>query len=339
MRSPYAVVSLLFLGAAMAIVTLRDAKARSPCPDRPPPPTAAKPAPWPSELPRDWTDDEGKDMRLFNPATGEIELEYVSAEPNCPTGDHRKFYLKDATFDGINLRGKMVRCTATQELLSKCASPPTFETDFYTISITRNQIAGYYRSEWLEPIKEPKAGQCPYARNPSGDGWCPFTLTFGGPPPCADTAAAVQLYSAVVLTQDLANQAQHAVSDPDLRSSMSATFSALGAIELALDGVISAETRCKDLHDSIAPLQKFGNAISEVNSARCGRQLAAGFDHLLAVSSELGERLVHLPELAPAFQALGSIKSLYRDPAGKLDAELRWGAQFGQIRGYQTPNC
>ncbi len=330
--------SLVFVATAAGFLLPRDVEARSSCLGRPPPPSTGKQVPWSSELPRDWKNDEGQELSLFNPAAGEIELEFLGTEPNCPTGDHRKLYLKDATFDGTNLRGKMVRCTA-QELIKKCGMPTTFETDFYTISVTRNQIEGYYRSEWFDPVKDAKSGECSYVRNESGDGWCPFTLTLGGPSPCPDTEAVVQLNSAVAFTHDLADRARGAVTDADLRAAMSGASSALGAIQGVLDDVISAASKCKELHESMALLQRFANAVDEVNKAKCGRQLAAGFDHLFTTAGEVGEKFVKIPELTPVFQLLAGNLTFYRDVTGKLDPEQRWGAQFSQIDGYQMSGC
>jgi len=331
-------ISLVFVATA-AFLLPRDVEARSPCPDWPPPPSSGKQVPWPSELSRDWKNDEGQELSLFNPAGGEIELEFLGAEPNCPTGDHRKFYLKDATFDGTNLRGKMVRCTAAQELIKSCGMPTTFETDFYTISVRKNQIEGYYRSERFDPVKDAKSGECPYVRNKSGDGWCPFTLTLSGPAPCPDTEVVVRLNSAVAFAHDLADRARSVVTDDDLRNAMSGASSALGSIQRTLSDVISAASRCKELHESMAALQRFANAVDEVNKAKCGRQLATAFDHLFTTAGEVGDKFVKIPELTPVFQLLAGNLTLYRDATGKLDPEQRWAAQFSQIDGYQMSGC
>jgi hypothetical protein len=332
-------VSLVFVGTVAGFPVARDVEARSSCAGRPPPPSTGKQVPWPSELPRDWKNEEGKELSLFNPATGEIELEFPGTEPNCPAGEHRKLYLRNATFDGTNLRGKMVRCTAAQELIKKCGMPTTFETDFYTINVTGDHIAGFYRSEWFDPVKDAKPGECPYVRNESGDGWCPFTLTVGGPSPCPDTEAVVRMNSAVAFTHDLANRARGVVTDPELRNAMSGASTALGAIQGVLGDVISAASRCKELHESMALLQRFENAVAEVNKAKCGRQLAAGFDHLFMTAGEVGEKFVRIPELKPVFQLLAANHAIYRDATGSLDPEQRWAAQFSRIDGYEMSNC
>ena len=91
----------------------------------------------------------------------------------CKFGGRRTFFI-DGSLIGKKLTGHMLRCTQSEPLFKDCGVNSVYPTDFRANVISKDEIYGYFRSEWWGPGG---SGQCKYTRDKSGDHDVAFGLT------------------------------------------------------------------------------------------------------------------------------------------------------------------
>lgn len=154
---------------------------------------SASPAPTPQndqilyDLNGIWITNDGEEVELVCPGcplqgqgvlggppktNSSIQSKFTGGG-GCKFGGQRQFFI-DGTLTGKKLTGQMLRCTQSEPLFKDCGQSSIYPTDFRASVISKDEIYGYFRTEWWGPGG---SGQCKYTRDKSGDRDVAFGLT------------------------------------------------------------------------------------------------------------------------------------------------------------------
>lgn len=253
---------------------------------------------------------------------------------SCRVGAPRGKFI-DATFNGRRIEGKMIRCTNTEDMIKKCGMTEHYDAEFYTTSVTKDEIIGCWKTEHYA-YKEHDG--CPYTQDKSGDRYLKFVLTRKEASLCPDTAEVKKINEATENAATVIRVAMKVTKDSGVSHVLESSETALNNIAGGLGRVVALSEKCDALHDAMKNLRKFKDAIDEVNNAKCGPQSAAAFDHLFTSVGDLGEQFGSLEGLGPLFEILAQNETFFQDVSGALNPEQRWADQFDAVDGY-TSTC
>jgi len=280
------------------------------------------------EVAIDFLQSSGSVYSQFNPQGGKVG-------GDCHLGGHRSSYI-DGKFAGGQITGKMSRCTMVKVLIEKCGLDEVYPTDFYTESVTKDRIVGCFLWPYYDWVKSAASGACPYTRDTSRDKWVRVTMTRKGDYHCPDLAFIKEMNKVAARAKKMLDAAAPQATDADIKKILDSSSGALGGVTSELAELVELGEKCDKIGSAIDLLRDFKDAIDEVNSASCGMQSAAAFDHLFTSAGQLGQRFIDVPELNPLFTILANNQSFFQDVSAKLNPEQRWADQFAGIENYQV---
>jgi len=285
-----------------------------------------------------WSTNDGEEVSIVHLlASGRVTA--TLKDGKCLYGDQRTF-LFDEKLDGDTLRGKMNRCTKVEAIVKKCKKDSVYQVDFVTTDITKDRIKGTYKTEWYDPRTPTADDPCPYQRNPAKDRTEDFVLTRKEDTGCPDTAAVAHYKEVSERAASFIEYALKVVDDSRISRAMEKSAKALNEVSAHLSRYVKLGEYCEEVHAVIGEIRHLQEAIDEINKAKCGRDLARGFDHLFLYAGEIGSRFIKLPEVKPFIDLIYAAgnESFFTNMSNKLDPEQRWANQFKNIEGY-VPNC